>query len=143
MNLIPNLLSISTTINTVLRHTAKKKVKYGEVWGLAIDYGSLSEIIEWLKEFIKSHQEIITTNTGSIRNRDFLEHTEIHNGGENKENEPNESNQVKNPLVSRRKGRPETKRYKSASEKKPRAKYTCSTCGQSGHNSARCQQNQQ
>jgi len=50
---------------------------------------------------------------------------------------------VKNPLVSRRKGRLETKRYKSASEKKPRAKYTCSTCGQSGHNSARCQQNQQ
>ena len=49
---------------------------------------------------------------------------------------------MKNPSVSRRKGRPETKRYKSANEKKPRAKYTCGTCGQSGHNSARCQQNQ-
>jgi len=150
MNLIPNLSTVPTTVNTVLRRAAKKKVKYGEVWGLArqatqlaVDYGSHSEIIEWLKEFIKSHQEIITTNTGSVRNRDLLEHSEIHNEGENKENEPNESDQVKNPLVSRRKGRPETKRYKSASEKKPRAKYTCSTCGQSGHNSARCQQNQQ
>src|SRR5207253_8298237 len=113
----------------------KKKVKYGEVWGLArqatqlaVDYGSHSEIIEWLKEFIKSHQEIITTNTGSVRNRDLLEHSEIHNEGENKENEPNESDQVKNPLC---KGRSEMKRYKSASEKKSRAKYTCSTCGQS------------
>ena len=150
MNLIPNPSTVPTTVNTVLRRAAKKKVKYGEVWGLArqatqlaVDYGSHSEIIEWLKEFIKSHQEIITTNTGSVRNRDLLEHSEIHNEGENKENEPNESDQVKNPLVPRRKGRPETKTYKSASEKKPRAKYTCSTCGQSGHNSARCQQNQQ
>ena len=50
---------------------------------------------------------------------------------------------MKNPLVSRRKGRSKMKRYKSASEKKPCAKYTCSTCGQSGHNSVRCQQNQQ
>ena len=146
MNLIPNLSTIPTTVNTILRRTAKKKVKYGEVQRLtrqatqlAVDYGSHSKIIEWLKEFIKSHQEIITTNTGSIRNRNLLEHTEIHNGGENKENEPNESDQVKNPLVSRRKGRPETKRYKSASEKKPRAKYTCSICDRSGHNSARCQ----
>ena len=31
---------------------------------------------------------------------ELLEHTEIHNEGENKENEPNESDQVKNPLVS-------------------------------------------
>src|SRR2546421_6727705 len=142
MNLIPNPSTVSTTVNTVLHCAAKKKVKYGEVWRLArqatqlaVDYGNHNEIIEWLKEFIKSHQEIITTNTRSIRNWDLLEYTEIHNEGENKENEPNESDQVKNPLVSRRKERLETKRYKSASEKKPRAKYTCSTCGQSGHNS--------
>ena len=56
--------------------------------------------------------------------------------GDNKENEPQ---QVENPLVSQRKGRPETKRYKSSTEKKSRAKYTCKTCGQTGHNSARCQ----
>ena len=149
MNLIPNPSTVPTTVNTVLRRAAKKKVKYGEVWGLArqatqlaVDYGSHSEIIEWLKEFIKSHQEIITTNTGSIRNWNLLEHTEIHNEGENKKNELNESDQVKNPSVSRRKGHLEMKRYKSANEKKPRAKYTCGTCGQLGHNSARCQQNQ-
>jgi len=35
--------------------------------------------------------------------------------GDNKENEPQ---QVENPLVLRRKGRPETKRYKSSTEKK-------------------------
>ena len=57
------------------------------------------------------------------------------------QDQPLENNQVENPLVSRRKGRPETKRYKSATKKKgkPRAKYTCSTCGHSGYNSTRCQ----
>src|SRR2546430_17513980 len=120
MNLIPNPSTVPMTVNTVLHRAAKKKVKYGEVWGLArqatqlaVDYGRHSKIIEWLKKFIKSHQEIITTNTGSIRNRDLLEYTEIHNKGENKENEPNKSDQVKNSLVSQRKGRSETKRYKS------------------------------
>jgi len=98
-------------------------------------------MIEWLKEFIRYQREVLATNTGSVRNRDLLKHSEIHDQEENKENEPNEPDQVRNPLVSQRKGRPETKRYKSATEKKPRAKYTCRKCGQSGHNSARCQQN--
>ena len=64
MNLIPNPSTVPTTVNTVLRRAAKKKVKYREVWGLArqatqlaVDYRSHSEIIEWFKEFIKSHQE--------------------------------------------------------------------------------------
>ena len=35
MNLIPNLSTIPMTVNTFLRRAAKKKVKYGEVWGLA------------------------------------------------------------------------------------------------------------
>ena len=53
----------------------------------------------------------------------------------------NEFEQVENSLVSWCKGHLKTKCYKSATEKKgkPRAKYTCSTCGHSGHNSARCQ----
>ncbi|RHZ58060.1 hypothetical protein Glove_376g1 [Diversispora epigaea] len=71
--------------------------------------------------------------TGSVRNQDY---PEIQVDDSNKENEPE---QIGNLLVSRRKGRPETKRYKSSTEKKPRAKYTCDICGRSGHNSARCQ----
>jgi len=53
----------------------------------------------------------------------------------------NEFEQVENPLVSWHKECPETKCYKFATEKKkkPYAKYTCSTCGCSEHNSARCQ----
>ena len=72
-------------------------------------------------------------HTGLEQNRDLLEHPEIQVTDDNKENE------INNPLVSRRKGRPETKRYKSSTKKKSRAKYTCGTCGQTGHNSARCQ----
>lgn len=56
----------------------------------------------------------------------------------NQDNKENELDLIANPLVSRRKGCPETKRYKSSTERKPRAKYTCGTCGQLGHNSTRC-----
>ncbi|EXX67424.1 hypothetical protein RirG_114500 [Rhizophagus irregularis DAOM 197198w] len=55
------------------------------------------------------------------------------------DNKENELQQVENPLVSWRKGRPGTKQFKSSTEKKSRAKYTCKTCGKAGHNSARCQ----
>ena len=67
--------------------------------------------------------------------QDLSRHFEFQDD-DNKENEPE---QIGNPLVKRRKGRPETKRYKFSTEKKSRAKYTCGTCGQLGHNSARCQ----
>jgi hypothetical protein len=87
-------------------------------------------MIGWLKQFIDRHKETISTQTGLVRNQNL----EVQINDSNKENEP----EIKNPLVSRRKGRPETKRFKSSTEKKPRAKYTCGTCGQSGHNSARC-----
>ena len=53
-------------------------------------------------------------------------------------NKENEFQQVENLLVSQRKGHPKIKHYKSSTEKKIHAKYTCRTCGQTGHNSARC-----
>jgi hypothetical protein len=62
-------------------------------------------------------------HTRSVRNQDDPENPEIQ-VDDNKENEPG---QIENPLVSRRKGRPETKRYKSSTEKRPRAKYNCGT----------------
>ena len=50
--LVPNSLTVSTTITGILYHAAKKKVKYGEVWGLArqaaqlaIEHDSHGEII--------------------------------------------------------------------------------------------------
>ncbi|CAG8466518.1 1012_t:CDS:2, partial [Ambispora gerdemannii] len=54
--------------------------------------------------------------------------------------EENEPGSIENSLVSRRKGRPETKRYKSVTEKKGKScTYTCGACGQTGHNSVTCQ----
>ncbi|RHZ84508.1 hypothetical protein Glove_80g41 [Diversispora epigaea] len=145
MMLIPNPSTIPITVTTVLRSAAKKKVKYGELWGLArqaaqfaVEHDSYGVMIAWLRKFIDQQKEIVVTQIGSVRNQDNLE---IQVDDSNKENE-SESEQIGNPLVSRRKGRPETKRYKSSTEKKPRAKYTCGTCGQSGHNSARCQNRQ-
>ena len=139
VTLVPNPSTIPTTAATVLRCAAKKKIKYGEVWGLArqaaqlaVEHDSHGEIIGWLKQFINSHREMII-HTRSVRNQDDPENPEIQ--VDNKENEPG---QIENPLVSRRKGRPETKRYKSSTEKRPRAKYNCGTCGQPGHNSATC-----
>ena len=77
-------------------------------------------MVGWLKQFINQQKE---THTGSVR---LLEHSEIQ-VDDDKENVPE---QIENPSVSRRKGYPETKRYKSSTEKQPRAKYTCKTCDQ-------------
>ena len=121
-----------------------KKLKYGELWELvrqaaqlAIEDDNYSEMMRWLKEFIHQHKETLTR---SVRSRDQDQNQDLSDNDEVDANKENEPQQVKNPLVSRRKGHPQTKRYKSATEKtgKLHAKYTCSTCGQSGHNSARC-----
>ena len=91
-------------------------------------------MVAWLKEFIGRHKEIEDTLTGSVRNRNSQEPLA------NNKNKKNEPGSIENPLVSRRKGRPETKRYKSATEKKGKSRtYTCGACGQTGHNSVTCQ----
>jgi len=135
--LTPNPSTVPTTVTNVLRCAAKKRVKYGEVWGLArqaaqlaVEHDTHNEIVCWLKQFITRHKEIVIA-----RNQDLVEGSEV----QVDDNKENELQQVENPLVSQRKGRPETKRYKSSTEKKSRTKYTCKTCGQTGHNSARCQ----
>ena len=104
-----------------------------QVAQLAVEHDSYSKIVGWLRQFINRHKEMIT-NAKIAQKREFPEHSEFQVNDDNKENEPE---QIENPLVKRRKGRPETKRYKSSTEK-PRVKYTCSKCGQSEHNSARC-----
>ena len=80
-------------------------------------------MIEWLKQFISRHKEMQS-------------HPEVQVDDTNKENE---LGQIENPLVLQCKGCPETKRYKSLTKKKLRAKYTCGTYSQSGYNSIRCQ----
>ena len=64
--LAPNSLTIPVTVTNILHCTVKKKFKYGEIWGLvrqaaqlAIEHGSHSEIIGWLKQFIIQHKEIV------------------------------------------------------------------------------------
>lgn len=161
--LVSNTSTIPKTVSPILRHAAQKKLKYGEVWGLArqathlaIENDQHNEMVVWLKQFINRQKEVISIVTGK-RDRESLineihEADEIHEVDDaNKENEnefdqvddtnkENEFNQVENPSVSKHRGRPATKRYKSATEtkKKPRAKYNCRTCGQTGHNTARC-----
>ncbi|PKY61944.1 hypothetical protein RhiirA4_524557 [Rhizophagus irregularis] len=58
--LIPNPSTVPTTVTNALYCAAKKKVKYGEVWGLArqaaqlsVELDSHNEIVGWLiKQFI-------------------------------------------------------------------------------------------
>jgi hypothetical protein len=141
MTFVSDPLTVSTTVTLNLHYTVKKKVKYGKVWELAqqatqlaVKYNSYGKMVEWLKQFINRQREIINTHTRSVRNQNILEHTEI----QVDDDKENVSERIKNPLVSRRKGRPETKRYKSSTEKQLRAKYTCKTCSQTGYNNARC-----
>ena len=138
----PNPSTVPKTVTNVLHLAAQRKQKYGKVWELArqaaqlaIEHNNHSEMIIWLRKFIGQHKEVVPT----LQNQDQPPgNNQVDYADADKENE---FEQVENPLVSRRKGRPETKRYKSATEKKrkSRAKYTCSTCGHSGHNSVRCQ----
>src|ERR1051325_4559655 len=79
INLIPNLSTVPMTVTTVLRRAAKKKVKYGEVWGLArqaaqlaVEHDYYNEMIEWLRQFINRHKEIIVQN-GLARNQNYPE----------------------------------------------------------------------
>ncbi len=101
MILLSNPSTVPTTVTTVLYCTAKKKVKYGEVWGLArqaaqfaVEHDSHSEMIEWLRQFINQHKEMMVMHTESTRNQN---HPEIQVDDTNKENEPEK---IKNLLVS-------------------------------------------
>ena len=74
MALIPNPSTVPATITTVLHYAAKKKIKYGEVWGLAqqaaqlaVEHSSHGEIIGFLRQFINRHKEMIAHN-GLVRN---------------------------------------------------------------------------
>ena len=67
VTLVPNPLTVPIAITDILYRAAKKKIRYGEVWGLAwqaaqlaVEHGSHGEIIGWLKQFINRHKEMIT-----------------------------------------------------------------------------------
>ncbi|CAG8649794.1 9348_t:CDS:2 [Dentiscutata erythropus] len=145
--LVSNPSTMPKTVSTVLRHSAQKKLVYGEIWGLArqatqlaIEQNNHHEILVWLREFIQRQKEMVTTVTKK-RNQEPEDKNEDSDSYSNNSDKENKLSQVENLLVSRCKGRSKTKRYKSSTEKKqkPHAKYTCRTCGQSGHNTARCQ----
>ncbi|CAG8594842.1 11736_t:CDS:2, partial [Cetraspora pellucida] len=78
MILSPNPSTVPVSVTAVLRSAAKKKIKYGEAAQLAIEHNNYSEMVEWLRQFINQHKEIITTCSGSIQNWDFLEYPEYH-----------------------------------------------------------------
>ncbi len=77
MILLPNPSTVPTTVTTILCCAAKKKVKYEEVWGLArqaaqfaVEHDSHGEIIEWLRQFINRHKEMMVMHTELTRNQD-------------------------------------------------------------------------
>ena len=81
-----------------------KKLKYGELWGLArqaaqlaIEDDNYSEMMRWLKEFIHQHKETLTR---SVRSRDQDQNQDLSDNDEVDANKENEPQQVKNPLVS-------------------------------------------
>ncbi|CAG8803430.1 1210_t:CDS:2, partial [Gigaspora margarita] len=84
-----------------------------------------SKMKQWLKAFIDRKKSSTTNNV---------------NENEDEMSVDSENNlEVANLPVTRHKGRRETKHYKSATEKTCRQPYACRTCGQVGHNSARCE----
>ena len=96
--LTPNPSTIPKTVTCVLCHAAQKKLKYGELWGLArqaaqlaIEDDNYSEMMRWLKEFIHQHKETLTR---SVRSRDQDQNQDLSDNNEvdaNKENEPQQA----------------------------------------------------
>ncbi|RHZ58061.1 hypothetical protein Glove_376g2 [Diversispora epigaea] len=74
MTFIPNPSTVPITVTIVLLRAAKKKVKYGELWGLArqvtqfaVEDDSYSEMVGWLRQFINRHKEMaIAQTSGTI-----------------------------------------------------------------------------
>ncbi|CAG8789977.1 10037_t:CDS:2, partial [Racocetra fulgida] len=91
---------------------------------LAIEYND-DKMAQWLRTFIDQKKRSLANNK-----RDEMVTDEFN---DNENNEP----AIANPPISKRKGRSETKRYKSSIEKGRRQPYACRTCGRIGHNSAR------
>ncbi|CAG8628532.1 13050_t:CDS:1 [Dentiscutata erythropus] len=84
-------------------------------------------MIQWLRTFINQKKHCL------------VQPNESESENVNKENNLT----VANPPITKHKGRPETKRYKAATEKpsnqlhkekQSRQPYTCHSCGETGHN---------
>ncbi|CAG8578910.1 5485_t:CDS:1, partial [Cetraspora pellucida] len=86
------------------RYAAVRHSKYSELWSfawqaiqLAVDYDNNNEMAQRLREFIKKKKHSIRNNENKMPSTRF-------------NNCDNESNlEIANPLVTRHKGRPETK----------------------------------
>ncbi|CAG8444885.1 16132_t:CDS:2 [Cetraspora pellucida] len=102
--------------------------KFGKIWSFARQAVQLAvecednKIKQWLKSFINQKKHFLAQNE------------------EPKDSEKENNSTIVNPLITRCKGRPETKQYKAATEKGCRQPYTCRSCSKTEHNSARCQE---
>ncbi|CAG8535336.1 19515_t:CDS:2 [Dentiscutata erythropus] len=110
-----------------------RRSKFGEILGLARQAVQLAvecddnDMELWLKRFINQKKHLLIQNEESKDSDD------------SEESEKENNSTIKNPAITKHRGRPATKRFKAATEKPRRQPYTCQSCGKTGHNSARCQ----
>ena len=64
--LTPNPSTVPKTVTCVLRRAAQRKLKYGEMWGLArqaaqlaIEHNNYSEMVTWLRQFANQHKKTL------------------------------------------------------------------------------------
>ncbi|CAG8668004.1 4204_t:CDS:1 [Cetraspora pellucida] len=128
MSLISQYFTIPCSVTTNNLHVAAQHSKFGEIWGLAQQAVQLAvecednEMEQWLKSFINQKKRFLAQNE------------------EPEDSEKENNSTIVNPLITKCKGKPETKRYKAATKKECHQPYTCHSCGKTEHNSARCQE---
>ncbi|CAG8486409.1 24254_t:CDS:1 [Gigaspora margarita] len=131
--LIPQPFTVPRSIAISNRSAAAKHFKFGEIWGLARQAVQLAvecddnDIELWLKCFINQKKHLLIQNE------------EPKDSDDSEDSEKENNSAIENPVITKHRGRPATKRFKAATEKPCRQPYTCRRCGKTGHNSARCQ----
>ncbi|CAG8603894.1 12050_t:CDS:2, partial [Dentiscutata heterogama] len=115
------------------RSAAARRSKFGEIWGLARQAVQLAiecddnDMELWLKCFINQKKHLLIQNE------------EPKDSDDSKDSKKENNSTIKNPAITKYRGRPATKRFKAATEKPRHQTYTCRSCGKTRHNSARCQ----
>ncbi|CAG8547510.1 1841_t:CDS:2 [Racocetra persica] len=131
--LISKPFTVSCSIAISNRSAAARHSKFGEIWGLAQQAVQLAvecddnDMKLWLKCFINQKKYLLIQNE------------EPKNSDNSKNSEKENNSAIKNPAITKHRGRPATKRFKAATEKPRRQPYTYRNCGKTRHNSAKCQ----
>ncbi|CAG8852524.1 37706_t:CDS:2, partial [Gigaspora margarita] len=107
-SLIPQPFTVPRSIVISNQSAAAKRSKFGKIWGLAQQAVQLA-----LKRFINQKKRLLIQNE------------EPKDSDNSEDSEKKNNSAIKNPAITKHRGRSATKRFKAATEKPRHQPYTC------------------